>query len=194
MKTLFTILAFAFLHLTAQAGQEFDKLKQDVEIYTTVQAVSPNELIKYSDSQGSLVRAILNTERIQRVVAEGLKDDVDNLQLHLITIKYIQINGNYMGALHKFRGAYDLEYLDSLEVLHELARYPHRRMNAQLEKIKDQPKKTELEKFLQAGKIDLPKILSDGLEILIAKNLFSADYVTLAEERLKKLRAESSKP
>jgi hypothetical protein len=194
MKTLFTILAFTFLNLTAYAGQEFDKLKQDVDTYAAAQAVNPTELIKLSDSQGSLVRAVLNTERIKSVVTEGLKEDIDNLQLHLITIKFIQINGSYMGALHKLRGAYDLEYLDSLEVLHELARYPLRRINVQLEKIKDQPKKAELEKFLQAGKIDLPKMLSDGLEILIAKNLFSADFVPIAEERLKKFRAESGKP
>jgi hypothetical protein len=120
MKKLFTILAFAFLHLTAHAGQEIDKFRQDMEKYLTAQAVNPTELIKYSDEKGDLARAVLDPDRLQKLVLAITIDPYDEKQYEADFQKFGTILNKYREIFETGQGKYDSEYLDVIESTYQL--------------------------------------------------------------------------
>ena len=121
MKTLFTVLAFAFLNFTAHAGQELDKFKQDIEAYLTAQAVNPTALITYSDEKGDLLRAVLDPDRLQKVIVATVVDPFDEKQFEADFQKHATILIKYRELFETRQGKYDSEYLDVVETTYQIA-------------------------------------------------------------------------
>ena len=121
MKTLFTVLAFAFLSFTAHAGQELDKFNQDIDAYLAAQAVNPKELIKYSDEKGDLARAVLDPNRLQKLVVAITIDPFDEKQFEADFQKFGTVLNKYREIFENGQGKYDSEYLDVIESTYQFA-------------------------------------------------------------------------
>ena len=121
MKTLFTLLAFAFLNLTAHAGQELDKFKQDVDALFAAQKANSNQIITYSDEKGYLVKAVLSPERYGSMIAETSDGNIDMEQHKETFDKFGLTINHFLNSFKKQNGKYDEEYLDSFEILVRIA-------------------------------------------------------------------------
>ena len=121
MKTLFALLAFAFLNLTAHAEQELDRFKQDVEALFAAQKENSNNVITYADEKGYLVKAVLDPERFGRMIAESPEGFADKDQYKDAFEKFNTTNNYFLKAFKQNHGKFDEEYLDSYEILFRLS-------------------------------------------------------------------------
>jgi hypothetical protein len=192
MKTLFTFLAFAFLNLTAHAGQELDKVNQDIDTYFLTQALKPNEIIKYADEYGFIAKAVLNPERIQKIINDAKDEKNGAEQISEVLVKFISISSRYDTAFHKFHGQYDAEYLDAFEIVSKLTM--HGLQNLQLLSRTPQTNESTTEALGVLATIasTMQKAMYDRLAKDIADSKFSVLYTSIAEKRLDKLREEFS--
>jgi hypothetical protein len=190
MKKLFTILAFAFLNLTAQAGQELDKVNQDIDTYFLTQALKPNEIIKYADENGFIAKAVLNPERFQKIINETKDEKNGSEQISDLLAKFISISSRYDTAFHKFHGQYDAEYLDAFEIGSTLTM--HGLQNLQLVSRTSQTNESTTKALgvLVTMASAMQKNMYDVLAKDIADGKFSMPYTPIAEKRLNKLREE----
>jgi hypothetical protein len=190
MKTLFTILAFAFLNLTAYAGQELDKFKQDVDTYMLAQAVNPTKLIKYSDANGDLARTVLDPNRLQKIISLIYKDQINNNRLEFFFDIYMPVVFDYLKVFKTSRESYDEEYIDAFESLyHMMVTMPEqeRKHNSTAAQITQLHKSSGMSPSMSDGLLsNFEKDITDGK--------FSKFYNPIAKLRLLKLQSVASKP
>ena len=192
MKTLFTILAFAFLSLTARAGQELDKFKQDVDALFAAQKANSNQIITYADEKGYLVKAVLNPERYGRMIAEspaGFSNTENYVEQYKETFEKFNPTINYfLTAFKQHHGKYDEEYLDSFEIIYRLALVgADLAKKTKLDNIKADEARTFSETIIKAVTL-VPQLMIYGLGKDIADGKFSMLFTPIAEKRLDKIR------
>ena len=74
MKRLFFALLLIFHFSCVFAGEELDQFKKDISDYLLEQNKTPSKIIKYSDNNGNIARAVLNPDRAKRFIAEIRKE------------------------------------------------------------------------------------------------------------------------
>jgi hypothetical protein len=183
MKTLFTIFAFAYLSFTALAGQELDKFNQDIDTYLAAQAVNPKELLKYSDEKGDLARAVLDPDRLQKMIVAIFKEPVDDKKFKTTLDKYGSISKNYREVFETGKGNYDSEYLDVFEGIYHYTVT----VNKQYAMLKT-TKAEEAESLNGMLPIVAGALLS-SFEKDINDGKFSQFYTPIARLRLSKLQS-----
>jgi hypothetical protein len=193
MKTLFTILAFAFLNLTAQAGQELDKFKQDVDALFAAQKANSNQIITYSDEKGYLVKAVLDPERYGRMIAESPYGNIDTQQ-HKETFENFGLTVNYfLNSFKKQHGKYDKEYLDSFEILFRIAVAGANIVKkVTLDNNKTEESRAFAESVIKSATA-APQLMISALEKDIADGKFSMLFTPIAQKRLDQLQDFASK-
>ena len=192
MNRIFIGIALTFCSLAANAGPLLDKFNQDVAAYTSEQAKSPNRVIRYSDDQGALARAVLNPARMVPLVEESMAEINSQDQLKAALEGYKPIAFTYSKAFEQLPGKYDEEYFDSFEVSFQFilgSMKPLKTMR--LDEIKDESLRPMVEaaiKMAQALPSILLKIPEKGLE----DGRFSPSFVPIAKARIKALRLAAS--
>jgi hypothetical protein len=192
MKTLFTILAFTFLSFTAQAGEELDKFKQDVDALFFAQKANSNQIITYADEKGYLVKTVLNPERYGRMIDESPSGFINienyNEKYKETFEKFTSTINYFLTSFKQQHGKYDEEYLDSFEIVFRLALDGAKLVK----KVTFDKNKTDESRASAESVIEIvssaPKIIIYGLGKDIADEKFSMLFTPIAEKRLEKLR------
>ncbi len=188
MKSLIFTVLLTFQVSYAFAGEELNLLKKDITAYLTEQNKTPNQIIKYSDGNGDVARAVLNPDRVQRFIDEIIKENDYPETLKAVLEQYKPVSQNYMTAFSLSPGQYDAEYLDHFDFLFQLmvanAR-PSRNVN--FDAIQDEGMRVMLQataKMLQA----MPSLFIVMLEKQIKDKKFSEAFTPQALAKLNHLR------
>jgi hypothetical protein len=196
MKKLIVLLSLFLLNLIASAGQELEKFKQDVALLSDAQKGTPNNIISYADANGYLVKAVLNPERFERMSSESLENTLEAEQYKDTFEQFKPIINKYLALFKQEHGKYDEEYLDSLEILHQIVvtgiKMIQKANNANATKAKNEEAKEFIEAALKMS-ATVPKLIQKSLEKDIADGKFSMLFTPIAEKRLDKLRDLASK-
>ncbi|MEW5943977.1 MAG: hypothetical protein AB1710_09020 [Pseudomonadota bacterium] len=188
MKKLIFTLLLTFHFSCTFAGDELGLLKKDISDYLTEQNKTPNQIIKYSDGNGNVARAVLNPDRAKRFIDEIRKGSDYPEKLKVALEQYKPISQNYMTAFNRSPGQYDTEYLDHFDFLFQLMvanASPIRNVN--FDAIKDEGMKAMLQasaKMMQA----MPTLFLVTLEKQIKDKKFSEAFTPQAVAKLNHLR------
>lgn len=188
MKRLIFTLLLTFHFSCAFAGDELGLLKKDISNYLSEQNKTPNQIIKYSDGNGSVARAVLNPDRAKRFIDEIVKESDYPEKLKAVLEQYKPISQNYMTAFNQSPGQYDAEYLDHFDFLFQLMvanASPIRNVN--FDAIKDEGMRAMLQasaKMMQA----MPSLFLVMLEKQIKDKKFSEAFTPQAIAKLNHLR------
>jgi len=191
MRTLTLILSGTLLSLTAQAGPLIDQFNADVRAYQNVQAAAPDRVIRYSDAQGELARAVLNPARVQSMVTEALEevDGGDKLKAALSAHKPIALK--YAKAFEQLPGKYDEEYLDSFESTYRITLGGMKPLQSvKPEDIPDPAMRPMVEAAIKMAQA-LPTLLMSVLEKQVVDGKFSASFVPVVKARMQAMRASA---
>lgn len=192
MKRLIFTLLITFHFSCAFAGDEIGLLKRDISDYLSEQNKTPNQIIKYSDGNGSVARAVLNPIRAKRFIDEIRKESNYPEKLKAVLEQYKPISQNYMTAFNQYPGQYDAEYLDQFDFIFQLMvenASPMRNIN--FDAIKDEDVKAMLQasvKMVQA----MPSLFLVVLEKQIKDKKFSEAFTPQAIAKLNHFRGIQS--
>ena len=182
------LISFSF---TANAGPVLDKFKHDVNAYLAAQAENPNKVIKYSDAQGKIARAVLNPARIQPLVAETLEEINGAEQLKAALDLYKPVSANYATAFEQLHGKYDEEFLDSFEVMYQMTLAGMRPLqNIKPEDIKDESIRPVVEAAIKMASA-MPTLLLQVLKKSVEEGKFSSSFTPTVNARIQALQAAS---
>jgi len=173
----------------APSKKPIEQFTEDISSYLSEQAKNPAHVIKYSDSNGSVARAVLNPDRARLLIEELKKDGNYSQKLKATMEKYKPISLGYSNAFTQFPGQYDAEYLDSFEFTYQLinaSTNAFRDLNTAA--IKDENMRTMMqaaEKMMQS----LNGLVLKSLEQQIKEKKFSEEFTPIAVARLNRLQA-----
>lgn len=187
-------LTLSLWGIAAHAGPAIDQFMRDIAAYQAAQSTTPDRVIRYSDPQGALARAVLNPAWVQPIMAETL-EEVDGIdKVKAVHEAYKPIFEKYVKAFNQLHGKYDAEHLDAFESLLQI----NLATKTVLQNIKPQdiPDETMRPIFEAAVKMmsAMPAILLKALEKQADDGKFSADFTPVARARIVALRASLPKP
>lgn len=190
MKRVILAILFVFQFSCAYAGEEFEKFIKDMATLSSEQSKTPDKIIKYSDSNGEIARAVLNPERVVRIQNE-LKYEINPwFKLKLMSDQYAPIATNYDSAVRQFPGQYDAEYMDLVECVYHLANNMAK-LSIEFDRsiARDDARKPLVEEISKKVQI-IPVIALKKIEAEITENRFSPTFTPKAIARLKQLQEE----
>lgn len=178
----------------APVKSQLEQFREDISSYLAEQGKNPQRIIKYSDSNGNVARAVLNPDRA-RILIEELKKGGDYSQkLKDILEQHKPISRSYSNAFTQFPGQYDAEYLDDFEFNYQL-------INASTKIIRDLNtaaiKDENMRAMLQATAKMMQSIntlILKSLEQQIREKKFSNEFTPIAVARLNRLQASQIQP
>ncbi len=187
-------LTLSLWGIAAHAGPLLDQFTADVRAYRTAQSTAPDRVIRYSDAQGALARAVLNPARVQPMVAEALEEVDGGDKLKAVLEAYKPISVKYAKAFDQLHGKYDEEYLDSFESAYRITLGGMKPLQSvKPEEIPDAAMRPMVEAAIKMAQA-LPGMLLSLLDKQLADGKFSADFTPVARARLEALRASLPKP
>lgn len=184
-KVLVVFLASISLSM-AHAGQEVDGFKSDIKNYLSEQQKKPDKIIKYTDKNGMIAKSVLNPGRIEGLVAEVLAEanGAENLKSTLELFK--PIASNYGFAFGKYKGEYNEEYLDSLELSYRLVLSGFKPLVAiKVGDVTDDSLRAILTAGISMAR-SIPPVFSDLLNKQIKNGDFGPEFRSQAEARREK--------
>ena len=103
MKTILFALFFALNAGLACAGQACAQLNQDITAYQKAQARTPGQIIRYSDTEGALARAVLDPTRVRSAIDELAQGSAteSGARLRALAGRYTEVARNYVSAFQK---------------------------------------------------------------------------------------------
>jgi hypothetical protein len=190
VKILIFTLLFFFSYVFA--GDEFVLLKKDIVDYRLEQNKTPKQIIKYSDDNGNVARAVLNPDRAKHFINEISKESDYSEKLKAILEQYKPISQNYIAAFNQSPGQYDAEYLDHLDFLFQLmVANASLIQDVRFDTIKDEGLRAMLQasaKMVQA----MPSLFLVILEKQIKEKKFSEAFTPQAISKLNYMRGIQS--
>lgn len=180
--------------IAAHAGPALDQFKHDIAVFQAVQSTAPDRVIRYSDPQGALARAVLNPARVQPMVAETMEevDGADKLKAVLETYKPISVK--YAKAFEQLHGKYDAEYLDSFESMFQITQSGMKQLqNLKPQDIPDEAMRPMLEAAIKMAQA-VPGMLLSLQDKQVADGKFSVDFIPVVRARAQALRDGLPKP
>lgn len=187
-------LTLSLWGFAAHAGPAIDQFKQDIAAYQAAQSTAPDRVIRYSDPQGALARAVLNPARVQPFIAETLEEVDGSDKLKAVLEAYKPISVKYAKAFDQLHGKYDAEYLDSFESMLQITLSGLKPLkDIKPQDIPDETMRPMLEAAIKMATA-MPAILLKVLEKQVDEGKFSADFTPVARVRLEALRAGIAKP
>ena len=193
MKKLIILLLFVLTSMTINAEPLLEKFKQEVQHYLDAQNKSPSTLIKYSDEQGALAKAVLSPHRARMMFEEVFAESEDKNQSQFnkfFSASYEPVLVNYIAAFQQPNRNYEAEYLDSTEVLFQLtaSKVNFLKLMRVLDS-KNETERTKLEADIESAS-GAPRLLIEVLENDIKEARFNASFVRIVEARIAKLRTQ----
>jgi hypothetical protein len=173
----------------ASGKSQLDQYREDISAYLAEQGKNPQHIIKYSDSNGSLARAVLNPDRLKLLVEELRKEADYPQKLKVALEQHKPISQGYSNAFTQFPGQYDAEYLDDFE-------FGYQFINASTNTIRDintgAIKDESMRSMVQAATKmmqSLNTLILRVLEQQIKEKKFSEEFTPIATARLNRLKA-----
>ena len=125
--------------------------------YLLEQNKTPNKIIKYTDPNGSVAKAVLNPKlNTVKIVAEKLESGESSDEL---MTQHKAILKNYVDAFNKYPSEYDLEYLDLLD----MAVQNNLRAYINIEKVNDDATVDEVQKSVLNSMKPIHKMIAHVL-------------------------------
>lgn len=170
------------------AGAEIDAFRKDIAAYLAEQQKAPKRIIRYSDQNGAVARAVLNPARISRVTEEAYQELNGADTLKGVLGEFKPVARNYQQAFDQLPGRYDAEYMDSFEAVYAFVLAGFRPLEGiRSGDVPDEGSRQMIESALKMA-ASVPPVLTGMLDKQIGEGKFSADFTPQAQARLARLK------
>lgn len=196
MKTILFALFFALNAGLACAGQACAQLNQDITAYQKAQARTPGQIIRYSDTEGALARAVLDPTRVRSAIDELAQGSAteSGARLRALAGRYTEVARNYVSAFQKHPEQYEEEYLDSFDSIFRLtlsSLIPLQKIR--IDEVEDPNLKAKLNAmFKSAAQLvqSVGPLMLSAIEQQLREKRFSDGFAPRVTARLAQLREE----
>ncbi|WP_417071188.1 hypothetical protein [Niveibacterium terrae] len=196
MKTILFALLFALNAGLACAEQACAQLNQDITAYQKAQASTPGQIIRYSDKEGALARAVLNPTRVQSAIDELAQGSAteSGARLKNLAGRYTEVARNYVVAFQKHPEQYEEEYLDSFDSIFRLtlsSLIPLQKIS--IDEVEDPNLKANLNAMLKSTAQlvqSVGPLMLSAIEQQLREKRFSAGFTPRVTARLAQLREQ----